>query len=112
MRHGPTTWAALLLTFICFAFSIAFSQTTYDVVRLPARIGYTVVGDEGLNNRGTVVGSSGKNPQRRAFVWKNGTLVGLPTLGGTCSRAGGINELDVVVGSACLSGDAVSHAVI
>jgi probable HAF family extracellular repeat protein len=112
MKERPVTFAAILLVSICLSFAGALCQTTYDVVRLPARIGYTVIGDEGLNNRGTVVGSSGKNPQRRGFVWKNGTLVGLPTLGGTCSRSGGVNELDVIVGSACLSGDAVSHAVI
>ena len=34
----------------------------------------------------------------------------LPSLGGTCSRGNGINELEHVVGSSCLPDDTVEHA--
>ena len=51
----------------------------------------------------------------RAFVWDNGTMTDLGTLGGSTSSASSarsINDLGQVVGSAYLPGDAMSHTFL
>src|ERR687898_853376 len=48
-----------------------------------------------VNESGQVVGYAGN----RAFVWQDGALTALPTLGGTSGMAEAINENGQVVGS-------------
>jgi probable HAF family extracellular repeat protein len=61
---------------------------------------------QGLNERGQVAGIS----VFQAFLWKNGSIANLGTLGGSSSGAMGLNNAGVVVGSASLEGDTESHA--
>jgi probable HAF family extracellular repeat protein len=53
----------------------------------------------GLNQNGQIVGDSGHQSDFRPFLWQDGNMVALPTLGQTGSNsAQGINDLGHVVG--------------
>jgi probable HAF family extracellular repeat protein len=61
----------------------------------------------GINNLGDVVGEGETaDGDYRAFVWSNGTMRKLGTLGGNMSAAYAINDRGVVVGHASLPGGA------
>jgi probable HAF family extracellular repeat protein len=74
----------------------------------------------GINDYGTVVGSSSiVEGGSRGFVWSpavpnggSGTMVALSTLGGTRSWANGINNWNQIVGGAYLKGDRTRHACL
>jgi probable HAF family extracellular repeat protein len=65
-----------------------------------------------LNDRGQVVGySTTASGETHAFLWKDGVMIDLGTLGGTCSNAYAINRSGQIVGSSTTdSGE--SHAVL
>jgi probable HAF family extracellular repeat protein len=66
-----------------------------------------------LNNAGQVVGQAGTTDGfNHAFLWDNGTMIDLGTLGGTNSGAYGINDLGQVVGAATLPAEASLHAFL
>jgi len=77
-----------------------------------------------INDRGTVVGSSGScaafNPlwlwnfqPVHALLWQNGVATDLGNLGGSLNNfAHDVNNRDEVVGSSDLSGDQTSHAFL
>jgi probable HAF family extracellular repeat protein len=66
-----------------------------------------------LNDAGQVVGhASTTNGIQHAFLWDNGTMIDLGTLGGSHSSATGINDLGQVVGTANVPGDAGMHAFL
>jgi len=92
--------------------STTHAQVTYDVIPLPARVGLAHLGSEAISNRGSVVGTSVVNPQAQGFIWRNGKLIFLPALGGTCSYGNGISNSEHVVGASCLAGDTVYHATL
>src|SRR5688500_29411 len=52
-----------------------------------------------VNEAGQVVGYAGN----RAFIWNDGALTALPTLGGTAGMAEAVNENGQVVGSSSLT---------
>ena len=60
-----------------------------------------------INDAGQVVGSAGN----RGFLWQNGVMTELGTLGGNSSGASAINELGQVVGGATTAAPSTSHAV-
>ena len=64
-----------------------------------------------VNNQGQVVGYHSTNQGTRAFLWSNGTLQNLGTLGGGDSRAFAINEAGQVVGQS-EHGDRRQHAFL
>ncbi len=67
-----------------------------------------------INDHGFVTAwARPQGSQTQGFVWKDGQIVALlPALGGTCSFAWGLNDLGHVVGSSCLPGDTIRHAVL
>jgi len=67
-----------------------------------------------INDHGYVTAwARPQGSQTQGFVWRDGQIVALfPALGGTCSFAWGINDLGHAVGSSCLPGDTVRHAVL
>jgi probable HAF family extracellular repeat protein len=73
---------------------------------------------QAINQRGQIVGRSYTNSIRNSdtgtptfhpFLWENGGMVDLGTLGGTQGRANFINSRGQVVGNANLAGDQSSH---
>jgi len=66
----------------------------------------------GVNSSREVVGSSWlPNGQQRAFLWKDGKMISLGTLGGTQSWATGINDHGVVLGGSTLP-NGLNHAFV
>lgn len=67
----------------------------------------------GINNRGDVVGQ-GYTPAElpRAYLFADGVVTVIPTLGGWVNRAQGINDARQVVGSSVTSGDQSEHAFL
>jgi len=81
-----------------------------------------------INERGQVIGisytssipnqepspcsavSTGLLPTVDPFLWENGKMIDLGTLGGTCGIPWWVNDRGQVVGSSYLAGDQVSHA--
>jgi probable HAF family extracellular repeat protein len=67
----------------------------------------------GVNAAGQVVGSATTTSDAtHAFVYSNGTMTDLGTLGGTISSASGINAVGEVVGWASTTGNAAQHAFV
>jgi len=73
---------------------------------------------DAINNRGQVVGGSGRWCSGNGFLdhallWEHGTVIHLPSLGGTMNNeALAINNEGQVVGVADVSGDTNLHAVL
>jgi probable HAF family extracellular repeat protein len=65
------------------------------------------------NNAGQMVGQAANTDGfNHAFLWDNGTMIDLGTLGGTNSAANAINDLGQVVGVATTPGDAGMDAFL
>jgi len=72
---------------------------------------------QAINASGQVVGGSNlpgdiRNYTSHAFLYSNGTMTDLGTLGGTSSYANGINDSGQVVGVSSLPGDSAYHAFL
>lgn len=90
----------------------ATAYTVTDLGQTPGATGGTFVGD--INDRAQVAASSlFLNPFHfQGFLWQNGNITPLPSLGGTSTFASGINQLGDIAGTASLPGDTVDHAVL
>ena len=78
--------------------AITSAQTTYTVTDI-GTFGGALTSATGINSSGDVVGFSGTPTGDHAFLWHNGTMTDLGTLGGSCcSTAYGINDSGTVVG--------------
>jgi probable HAF family extracellular repeat protein len=71
-----------------------------------------------INDRGQIAGfsytSANPNPNTgqpdtHAFLWEEGTMQDLGTLGGTFSKAASLNEAGQVAGTASIAGDVANH---
>jgi len=74
-----------------------------------------------INQRGQIAGHSFTSytpnsntgiPSFEPFIWTNGRMTGLGTLGGTEGHAGGINNRGEVAGVSNLAGDQAQHAFL
>ena len=70
-----------------------------------------------LNGAGQVAGQSsyyvgGTNQGSRAFLWSNGTMTNLGSLGGSSSVAIALNDSGQVVGNSSVAGNATQHAFL
>jgi uncharacterized membrane protein len=107
-----------LSCFLALALSQSFCQTAgYIVVPLAPVVDipgtFVAHTPRDINKQGWVVGTDRPiGGQNSGFLWKGGSVYPMPTLGGTCSSAGGINDQGDIAGTACLPGDTVRHAVI
>jgi probable HAF family extracellular repeat protein len=86
--------------------------TTYAVTDLGTLAHGTGSSGKDLNEAGQVVGCADVYEWIHAFLWNNGTMIDLGTLGGSNSYALGINDLGQVVGYADLPGDAAHDAFL
>jgi len=60
----------------------------------------------------TPVNASTGIPAMHAFLWQNGTMSDLGSLGGTVSQAALINDSGQVIGTSTLAGDQTTHSFI
>lgn len=60
----------------------------------------------------TCGGATMNVPTEDPFLWENGTMIDLGTLGGTCGQAWAINNRGQVVGFSDLAGDSGAHAFL
>jgi probable HAF family extracellular repeat protein len=66
----------------------------------------------GINDRGQIVGNSSlATGATHAFLWENGVITDLGTLGGANSQALGINDRGQIVGSS-LTATGETHATL
>jgi len=95
----------LLLAFACAC--LAAERKTYAIVDLGGLANTKFAHVSHINDSSQVVGISANH----AFLWENGVMIDLGTLGGDFSLANGINDLGQVVGeSNTLSGE--THAFL
>jgi probable HAF family extracellular repeat protein len=92
----------------------ATTSFSYVVTDLGILNGYTSSSPSELNDAAQVVGSALKSKaDSRAFLWVNGTMKDLGTLGGSDSYASGINNKGQIVGRAATSsGTYTYHAFL
>lgn len=68
-----------------------------------------------ISNAGHIVGTSdftAGNSNRRAFMYRNGSMVDLGTLGGPTSVAYGVNDLGVVAGASDFDASGSTHGFV
>ena len=80
---------------------------SYTVIDLGTLPGYASSGASAVNASGQVVGTStppGPSGYNHAFLWQNGAMTDLGTLGGHNSAAADINDAGQIVGGSAPAG--------
>jgi probable HAF family extracellular repeat protein/YD repeat-containing protein len=91
----------------------AHAQTRYTITHLGVLPGGNYSEADGINNRGQVAGWSDLAPgQNRAFLYSNGRLQNIGTLGGELSFGSGINNHGQLVGSSNITVSGNLHAFL
>ncbi|MFM2081873.1 MAG: hypothetical protein RL380_564, partial [Verrucomicrobiota bacterium] len=101
-RRLPSFFSFALVIFLT-AHRAAAVYTVTDLGALPDLAGHTDATVNTINFGGKIVGMSATNGAYTAFIY-GGARTNLGTLGGTNSTASGINNSNVVVGGAGISG--------
>jgi probable HAF family extracellular repeat protein len=96
------------------AFTWSKKKGMLDLGTLPGGFNSTA---QGINGFGEVVGSSDFDDPvnglvTRAFLYTNGQMQDLGTIGGSAANANGINPEGQVVGASFVTGDTADHAVL
>jgi len=109
-RFLRNVFTATLGLWLCL--DIAQAQVQYRVLSFPSSLGPPLVNSHSLSNSHAVVGSTGFGTMFQPFVWVNGKVRILPTLGGTIGYGGQVNTENHIVGSTTLAGDSNLHATM
>jgi probable HAF family extracellular repeat protein len=108
----PRHTLVLTLT-VLFASQFAKAQTSYTIADLGVLPGGNYSEADGVNNRGQVAGWSDLAPgQNRAFLYSNGRVQNIGTLGGELSFGSAINDHGQLVGSSNVTVGGNLHAFI
>ncbi len=89
-----------LFVLLCAFGALAAEQTTYTITDLGGLSGNKFASATSINEAGQIVGISAKH----AFLWENGVMIDLGTLGGNLSAANAINGRGQVVGESETAG--------
>jgi len=95
-RTSATALFVLAIATLALVPHVSASITVRDLGTLP---GYTLSEGFGINAAGRIVGTSGDGEaQSRPFLWDDGVMTNLGTLGGSRGTAHGISDTGLVVG--------------
>jgi probable HAF family extracellular repeat protein len=107
MRHH-----VLLCAFVCLILAkTSLAEVRYSVTDLGAAFAGNGSIAYGINNHGDIVGTVQFDSYSSGFLYSNGSVTTLATLGGGSSGVGGINDLGQIVGSAAAP-DGWTHAFL
>jgi probable HAF family extracellular repeat protein len=88
-----------LFVLLCAFGSLAAEQTTFTITDLGGLSGTQFANATSINDSGQIVGTSANH----AFLWENGVMTDLGTLGGNLSAANAINDRGQIVGESTTS---------
>jgi probable HAF family extracellular repeat protein len=110
MRATTTVRAAAVaaISAVLISLPAAAQGPVYGITFVGMLPGAFESGAAGISESGDVAGVSGG----RAFLYHNGQLTDLGTLGGSFSLAGALNDSGQVVGASSLPGDQAVHAFL
>src|SRR2546422_953557 len=95
-RTSATALFVLAIATLALVTHVSASITVRDLGTLP---GYPLSEGFGINAAGRIVGTSGDGEaQSRPFLWDDGVMTNLGTLGGSRGTAHGISDTGLVVG--------------
>ncbi len=99
LRMGRTLVIGLLVLFALSLVTASHASSTVSVRDLGVLPGYTTTEAQGINEAGRIVGTSGDGgSQSRPFLWNDGVLTNLGTLGGSRGIAHGISDTGFIAG--------------
>src|SRR5213592_2586004 len=99
LRMGRTLVIGLLILVALSFVTASHASSTVSVRDLGVLPGYTTTVADGINEAGWIVGTSGDGgSQSRPFLWNDGVMTNLGTLGGSRGTAHGISDTGLVVG--------------
>src|SRR5690349_21815584 len=102
MQRARTSTFALM-TMVVFGFGAAspLAAASRRIVDLGTLPGHTSSLAHAINNDGLIVGESfDSDGNPHGFLWENGSMIDLGTLGGVFSQAEAINDRGQIVGNA------------